>query len=88
VVTFTPRPLYLQGKKLYPLERRLGGLQSRSERGGKEKEIPVIFGNHITVVQPVACHYTDCTITTLVKLLERRYKDNFYIFEKYSEATC
>jgi hypothetical protein len=35
---FTPRPLYLQGKSLwYPLYRRLGGPQSRSGRGGEEK---------------------------------------------------
>jgi len=31
VINFTPRPLYLQGKSLlYPLDRRLGGPQSRS----------------------------------------------------------
>jgi len=35
---FTPRPLYPQGKDTwYPLDRRLGGPQSRSERGGEEK---------------------------------------------------
>jgi hypothetical protein len=38
VVSFTPRPLYPQGKTfLYPLDRRLGGPQSRSGRGGEEK---------------------------------------------------
>jgi hypothetical protein len=38
VVRFTPRPLYPQGKStLYPLDRRLGRLQSRSGRGGEEK---------------------------------------------------
>jgi hypothetical protein len=38
VVSFTPRPLYLQGKTpWYPLYRRLGGPQSRSGRGGEEK---------------------------------------------------
>jgi hypothetical protein len=38
VVSFTPQPLYLQGKSLwYPLVRRLGGPQSRSGRGGEEK---------------------------------------------------
>jgi len=35
---FTPRPLYPQGKSpWYPLDRRLGGLQSRFRRGGEEK---------------------------------------------------
>jgi hypothetical protein len=34
VVSFTPRPLYLQGKSLwYPLDLRLGGSQSRSGHG-------------------------------------------------------
>jgi hypothetical protein len=38
VVSFTPRPLFPQGKSpWYPLDRRLGGPQSRSGRGGEEK---------------------------------------------------
>jgi hypothetical protein len=38
VVSFTPRSLYPQGKSpWYPLDRRLGGPQSRSGRGGEEK---------------------------------------------------
>jgi hypothetical protein len=38
VVSFTPRPLYLQVKNpWYPLDRRLGGPQSRSGRGSEEK---------------------------------------------------
>jgi hypothetical protein len=38
VVSFTPRPLYPQGKNpWYPLDRRLGGPQNRSGRGGEEK---------------------------------------------------
>jgi hypothetical protein len=38
VVSFTLRPLYRQGKSLwYPLGRRLSGTQSRSGRGGEEK---------------------------------------------------
>jgi hypothetical protein len=38
VARFTPRPLYPQGKSpLYLLDRRLGGNQSRSGRGGEEK---------------------------------------------------
>jgi hypothetical protein len=35
VPRFTPRPLYLR----YPLDRRLGGPQSRPGRGSKEKRI-------------------------------------------------
>jgi hypothetical protein len=38
VVSFTPRPLYPQGKSpWYPLDRRLGEPQNRSGRGSEEK---------------------------------------------------
>jgi len=37
----------------YPLDRRLGGSQSRSGRGGEEKEILAPAGNRTPVVQPV-----------------------------------
>jgi hypothetical protein len=38
VASFTPRPLYPQGNSPpFPLDRRLGGPQSRSGRGGQEK---------------------------------------------------
>jgi hypothetical protein len=38
VISFTTRPLYTQWKNpWYPLDRRLGGLQSRSGNGVKEK---------------------------------------------------
>jgi hypothetical protein len=38
VVSFTPRSLYPQGKTpWYPLDRRLGGIQSRYGRGAEEK---------------------------------------------------
>jgi hypothetical protein len=38
VVSFTPQPLCPHGKSpSYPLDRRLGGPQNRSARGGEEK---------------------------------------------------
>jgi hypothetical protein len=38
VVSFTPRPFHPQEKNpCYPLDRRLGGPQSRSGHGGEEK---------------------------------------------------
>jgi hypothetical protein len=38
VVSFTPRPLYSQGKNpWYPLDRRLGGPQISSGRSGGKK---------------------------------------------------
>jgi hypothetical protein len=40
VVSFTPRPIYPQGKsRWYPLDRRLGGPQSHSRCGGEEKNV-------------------------------------------------
>jgi hypothetical protein len=48
VVSFTPRPLYPQGKSpWYPLDRRVGGPQRRSGRGGEEKnsQLPAGTGN-------------------------------------------
>jgi hypothetical protein len=49
LVSFTTRPLFLWGKSLwYPLDRRLGGPQSRSGRGDEEKNS-----------QPVSQRYTN-----------------------------
>jgi hypothetical protein len=59
VVSFTPWPLYPQGKSLwYPLERRLGGTQSRFERGGEEKISQPLPGLEPLIIQPVAQRYT------------------------------
>jgi len=51
VVSFTPRLLY---HRQYPLDRRLGGYQSRSRRGGKENESFFSTGNRTPVVEPLA----------------------------------
>jgi len=46
VVSFTPLPLYPQGKSpWYPLNRRLGEPQNRSGRGGEEKNSQPPIGN-------------------------------------------
>jgi hypothetical protein len=46
VISFTPRTLYPQGKSpWYPLDRRLGGPQSRSGRGGEDKNSQPLPGN-------------------------------------------
>jgi hypothetical protein len=46
MVSFTPRPLYPYGKRpWYALDRRLGGPQTRSGRGGEDKNsqhLPVL----------------------------------------------
>jgi hypothetical protein len=50
----------LPGKEpLYPLDRRLGGPQSRSGRGGVEKSSQPMPGLELPIVQFVAQHYTN-----------------------------
>jgi hypothetical protein len=63
VVSFTFRPLYRQGKSpRYPLDRRLGGPQSRSGRGAEEKNSEPPPGmEHPTV----ASRYTDWAAAAL-----------------------
>jgi hypothetical protein len=57
-VSFTPRPLYPQGKSpSYPLDRRLGGPQNRSGCGGEEKNSQPLPGPEPWIIQPVAQHY-------------------------------
>jgi hypothetical protein len=59
VVSFTRRPLYPQGKSLwYPLDRRLGGVQSRSGRGGEEKNSQPLPGLETPIIQPADQRYT------------------------------
>jgi hypothetical protein len=66
VVSFTSRPLYPQGKSpWYPLDRRLGGPQSRSGHGGEEKNSQPLSGIELPIIQPVAQRYT----TELSRLL-------------------
>jgi hypothetical protein len=53
VVSFTPRLLYPRGKSpRYPLDRRLGGPQSRSRRRGEEN---ILNPTEPSVVQPATC---------------------------------
>jgi hypothetical protein len=55
VVIFTPRPLYSQRKSpRYPLDRRLGGPQSRSGRGGEDKNSQPLPGLEPPIIQPIA----------------------------------
>jgi hypothetical protein len=66
VVSLTPRPLYPQGKSTRcPLDRRLGGPQSRSERRGENSCYHRDSNSDPLVVHPVASRYTDCAILIL-----------------------
>jgi hypothetical protein len=56
VVSFTFRPLYLQGKSpWYPLDRRLGGPQNWSGHGGEGKNSQLLLG-----LEPPIIH-TSCS---------------------------
>jgi hypothetical protein len=55
-----------QGKSSwYALDRRLGGPQSRSGRGGEEKKFKLLPGIKPPIIEPVAQRYT----TELSRLL-------------------
>jgi hypothetical protein len=63
VVSFTPRPLYPQGKSpWYALDRRLGGPQSRSGRSDVEKNSQPLPGLEPPIIRPVAQRYTSRAI--------------------------
>jgi hypothetical protein len=69
VVSFTPRPLYRQGKSpWYPLDRRLDGPQSRSGCGGEKNSQP-LPGLEPRIIQPVAQRYTT-ELSRLLQLLD------------------
>jgi hypothetical protein len=66
VVSFTPRPLYPQGKSSsYPLYKRLGGSQSPSRRSDEEKNSQPLPGLEPPIIQPVVQPY----ITELSRIL-------------------
>jgi hypothetical protein len=69
MISFTPRPLYSQGKSpLYPLDRRLGGSQSRYGRCRIKTNLLRKLGIETRAIQPVARRYTDWAITAPLEL--------------------
>jgi hypothetical protein len=59
VVSFKTLPLYPQGKSpSYPLDRRLSGFQSRSGRGGEEKNSQPLRRLKPPIIELVAQRYT------------------------------
>jgi hypothetical protein len=51
-------PLHRGKEPLVPLNRRLGGLQSRSGRSGEEKNSQPLPGLELPIIQPVSQRYT------------------------------
>jgi hypothetical protein len=79
MVSFRPLPLCPLGKGLrYPLDRRLGGPQSRSGRRGEEKILEPTGTQTPTssVIQPVASRYTDYDIPAHSRLLVTEFKQS------------
>jgi hypothetical protein len=73
VASFTPRPLYSQGKTpWYPLDRTLGGPQSRSGYGGKDKNSQPLPGLEPPIMKTVVQRYT-------IELSRLFYKCNIII---------
>jgi hypothetical protein len=71
MVSFTSRPLYPQGKSpWYPLDRRLGGPQSRSGRGGEKKTPQPLPGLEPPIIQPVAQRYSTETSQPVLNLAQ------------------
>jgi hypothetical protein len=77
VVSFTSMPLYRQGKSpWYPLYRRLGGPQSRSGRGGEEKNSLSLPGLEPSIIQLVAQRCTtelSCPLYCCIYLDQRSF---------------
>jgi hypothetical protein len=52
-----PAALFSAKEPRYPLDRRLGGPQSRSEHGGEKNSQP-LAGLELPIIQPAAQRYT------------------------------
>jgi hypothetical protein len=80
VVSFMSQPLYPQGKSpWYSLDRRLGGSQTRSGRGGEEKNSQPPPGIESSIIQPVAQCYT----TELIRIssaMYRKHRESAHIY--------
>jgi hypothetical protein len=77
VVSFTPRPLCFHEKSpWYPLDRRLGGPQSRPGRGGEEKNSQPLPGLGPPIIQIVSQYYT----TELSRLLAKSVRYILFAF--------
>jgi hypothetical protein len=75
----SPRPLYSQEKKpWYPLNRRLGGPQNRSERSGEEKNSQPLPWLEPPIIQAIAQRYT-AELTRLQRRAVTFYKRGIQI---------
>jgi hypothetical protein len=83
VISFTPRPLYPQGRSpWYPLDRMLGGPQSRSGRGGEEKNSQPLPG-----IEPPIIHSVVSAIPLSYKVNSALPPCQIYIFTSWCLGT-
>jgi hypothetical protein len=68
-----PAALPQGNSPLYPLDRRLDGSQSRSGRGGEDKNSQPMPGLEPPIIQPAAQRYT----TKLTQTLRRACKESY-----------
>jgi hypothetical protein len=85
VVSFTPRPLYPQGKSLrYPLDRKLGGLQSQSGHGTEEKNSQPPPGIEPTSPDRPAHSQVDGVTPTVLK--RKTFESYFKVIPKHMNS--
>jgi hypothetical protein len=92
VVSFTPRPLYNQGKiPCYPLDRRLGGPQSRSGRGGEEKNSPLLPGLKLPdhpAHSPELYHWAISALLVQLNCIKCQYSQEMNMIKRVSIPVC
>jgi hypothetical protein len=78
VVSFTPRPLYPQGKSpWYPPDRRLGGPQRWFGHDSEEKNSQPLPGLESLIIQPITqCYTTDLSWIFTVQYEEYKINKN------------
>jgi hypothetical protein len=95
VASFTPQPLYPQGKSpWYTMDRKQDGLQRSSGFGGEEKNSQPLPGFEPQIIQPVAQRYSTelsrlliCVIMYLFLSLISPLKSNYrYITVFYKNS--
>jgi hypothetical protein len=79
-----PAALSKGKSRRYPLDRRLGGPQSRSGRDGEEKNSQPLSGLKPLIIQPVAQRYS----TELSKLLNRTNITDWNPLSNFGDETC
>jgi hypothetical protein len=88
VVSFTPRPFYPQGKSpWYPLDRRLGGPQSRFGRGVHKQEWKGCFTSVYVLSKSVLVYHISIDVP-LFQILISGCKFNYTTYTLHDVRNC